>query len=93
MRVFWIEIKYIKCAAKLLNRNYVNRGGLYLSDEGLWVSVAQKTAELLFIKVGGHTKIYTIYEMLNNVTKCSRSFINNSIICQSILGGLMKELI
>ena len=34
-----MEIEYIKNAARLLNRDWVNRGGLDLSKEVLWVSV------------------------------------------------------
>ena len=34
-----MEIKYIKSAVRLLNRNCVNEGGLDLSKEVLWVSV------------------------------------------------------
>ena len=51
-----MEIKYIKSAAKLLKRNYVNKGGLNLSKEVLWVSVGQKTAVLWAVKVGGKKK-------------------------------------
>ena len=34
-----MEIKYIESAARLLNRDFVNRKGLDLSKEALWVSV------------------------------------------------------
>ena len=47
-----MELKYIKSASRLLNRDCVNKGGLDLSKEVLWVSV-----ELLAIKVGGLKKI------------------------------------
>ena len=57
MRVFWMEIKYIKSASRLLNRARVNKGGLYLLKEVLWVSVGQRAAELPAIKVGGQKKI------------------------------------
>ena len=33
------EIKYIKSAARLLDRVWVNKGGFDLSKEVLWVSV------------------------------------------------------
>ena len=56
MRVLWTEIKYIKSAAELLNRNYVIIGGLDFSKEVLWVSVGQMEAELPAIKVGGLKK-------------------------------------
>ena len=53
MRVFWTGIKYNKSAFRLLNRDWVNKGGLDLSKEVLWVSVGQMAAELPAIKVGG----------------------------------------
>ena len=46
-----MEIKYIKSAFRLLNRNCVNKKVLVLSKEVLWVSVDQRTAELPAIKV------------------------------------------
>ena len=45
-------MKYIKSAARLLDRNYVNRRGLDLSKEVLWVSVDQRVAELWAVKDG-----------------------------------------
>ena len=51
-----MEIKCIKSAARLLNRNCVNKGGLDLSKEVLWVSVDQRAAVLLAVKVGGQKK-------------------------------------
>ena len=56
MRSFWMEIEYIKSAARLLNRDWVNKGGLDLSKEVLWVSVGQRAAELRAVKLGGQTK-------------------------------------
>ena len=56
MRVLWMEIKYIKSASRLLDRNWVNKRGLDLSKEVLWVSVGQRAAELPAIKVGGKKK-------------------------------------
>ena len=41
-----MEIKYIKSAAKVLNRDCVNKGGLDLSKNVLWVSVGQGAADL-----------------------------------------------
>ena len=41
-----MEIKYIKIAATLLDRDYVNKGGLDLSKEVLWVSVGQGATKL-----------------------------------------------
>ena len=36
-----MDIKYIKSAARVLNRKFVNKGGLDLSKNVLWVSVGQ----------------------------------------------------
>ena len=52
-----MEIKYIKSAARILNRNCVNKGGLDLSKNVLWVSVGQGAADLWAVKVGGKRKI------------------------------------
>ena len=51
-----MEIKYIKSATKLLGREWVNKGGLGLSKEVLWVSVGQRGAKLPAVKVGGLKK-------------------------------------
>ena len=51
-----MEIKYIKSAARLLNKDCVNKGGLDLSKEVLWVSVDQRAAVLQAVKVGGQKK-------------------------------------
>ena len=48
-----MEIKYIKSAARVLNRNCVNKEGLDLSKNVLWVSVGQRVAKLQPVKVGG----------------------------------------
>ena len=56
MRVLGMEIKYIKSDAKLLNRDWVNKGGLDLSKNILLVSVGQREAELQAVKVGGLKK-------------------------------------
>ena len=48
-----MEIKYLKSAARLLDRDYVNKGGLDLSKEVLWVSVGQRAADLQAVKVEG----------------------------------------
>ena len=53
-------MKYVKSAARLLDRNCVNKGGLDLSKEVLWVSVGQRAAELRAVKVGGQQKILPI---------------------------------
>ena len=49
-----------KCASRLLDRNCVNKGGLDLSKEVLWVSVGQRAAEIRAVKVGGQRKILPI---------------------------------
>ena len=51
-----MEIKYIKSAARVLNRNCVNKRGLDLSKNVLWVSVGQGAADLRAVKVGGQKK-------------------------------------
>ena len=51
-----MEIKYIKSAARILNRNCVNKRGLDLSKNVLWVSVGQRAADLRAVKVGGQKK-------------------------------------
>ena len=48
MRSFWTEIKYIKNATRVLGRDSVNRRGLDLSKEVLWVSVDQRKADLRY---------------------------------------------
>ena len=55
-----MEIKYIKSAARVLNRDCVNKGGLDLSKNVLWVSVGQGAADLQAVKVGGQKKILPI---------------------------------
>ena len=52
-----MEIKYIKSAARVLNRKFVNKGGLDLSKNVLWVSVGQRAADLRAVKVGGQKNI------------------------------------
>ena len=60
MRVLWTEIKYTKSAARLLDRVWVNKGGLDLSKEVLRVSVGQRAAEIRAVKVGGQKIILPI---------------------------------
>ena len=48
-----MEIEYIKIAARVLNRDCVNKRGLDLSKNVLWVSVGQGAADLQAVKVGG----------------------------------------
>ena len=52
MRIIWKGIEYLKSAARLMDRDYVNRRGLDLSKKVLRVSVGQRVAELPAIKVG-----------------------------------------
>ena len=51
-----MEMKYIKSAARVLNRDCVNKRGLDLSKNVLWVSVGQGAAVLQAFKVGGLKK-------------------------------------
>ena len=60
MRSLWPGKTYLKNAASLLNRDCVNRRGLDLSKEVLWIFVGQGTAELWSVKVGGQNKILPI---------------------------------
>ena len=51
-----MEIKYIKSATRILDRDWVNKEGLDLSKEVLQASVGQKAAVLQAVKVGGQKK-------------------------------------
>ena len=51
-----MEIELIKSAARFLNRDFVNKGGLDLSKNVLWVSVGQGAADLRAVKVRGKKK-------------------------------------
>ena len=55
-----MELKYIKSAARVLNRNFVNKRGLDLSKNVLWVSVGQRAADLRAVRVGSQKKILLI---------------------------------
>ena len=55
-----MEMECIKSAGRLLNKDWVNKGGLDLSKEVLWVSVDQRAAVLRAVKVGGQKKILPI---------------------------------
>ena len=46
-------MKCIKSAARVLDRNFVNKGGLDLSKKVLWVSAGQRAADLQAVKVKG----------------------------------------
>ena len=58
-----MEIKYIKSAVRVLDRNCVNKGGSDLSENVLWVSVHQGAADLRAINVGGQKQILPISPM------------------------------
>ena len=53
-------IKYVKSAARASDRNCVNKRGLDLFKEVLWVSKGQKAADLRAVKVEGQQKILLI---------------------------------
>ena len=55
-----MEIQYFKSAARPLNRDCINKKGLDLSKEVLWVSVGQRAVDLQAVKVGGQQKILPI---------------------------------
>ena len=60
MGSLWMEIKCVKSATRLLDRIWVNKGGLGLSIEVLLVSVGQRATVLQAVKVGGQKKILPI---------------------------------
>ena len=51
-----MEIRYIKSAARVLNRDCVNKGDLDIYKNILWVSVGQRAVDLRAVKVGGQKK-------------------------------------
>ena len=53
MRSLGTVIRYVKSAARLLDRDCVNKRGLDLSKEVLLVSVDQRAAVLRAVKVRG----------------------------------------
>ena len=55
-----MEIKYIKSAARVLNRDCVSKRGLDLLKNVLWVFVGQGAADLRAAKVGGQKIILPI---------------------------------
>ena len=67
MRVLWTEKRYNKESDRLLDRYCVNKGGLDIYKEVLWVSVDQRTAELLAIKVWGWKKNFVHQLGLNPI--------------------------
>ena len=52
--------KIQKNAARILSRDCVNKSGLDLSKEALWVSVGQREADLQAVKVEGQKRIMPI---------------------------------
>ena len=48
--------KHHKSAARIMDRDCINRGGLDLSKEVLWISVYQRAADLPAVKVGDQKK-------------------------------------
>ena len=46
-----METEYIKIAFRLLNRDCVNKRGLDVSIELLWMSVGQRAVDLQAVKV------------------------------------------
>ena len=69
MRSLWMEIKCVKSATRLLDRIWVNKGGLDLSKEVLWVSVGQRAAVLQAVKVGGQKKILPSGPVRTRITR------------------------
>ena len=69
MRSLWTEIKYIKSAARVLDTDFVNKRGLDLSKEVLWVSVGQRTADLRAVKVGGQEKVLPIGQVRTRIAR------------------------
>ena len=68
-----MEIKYIKSAARVLDRDCVNRAGLDLFKEVLWVSVDQRAAEILAVKVGDQKIILPLGLALAKQVQTGRS--------------------
>ena len=64
-----MEIKCIKSAARLLDIDCVNKGGLDLFKEVLWVSVGQKAAVLKAVKVGGQKEILPIAPVRTRIAR------------------------
>ena len=72
-----MEMKYLKSAARFLDRNYVNGGDIDLFKEVLWASVGQRAAVLQAVKVGGQKKILPIAPVRTRIARAGligRSF-------------------
>ena len=48
-----MEMKYFKSCARLVDRDLVNKRGLDLAKEVLWVFLGQRAVEIPAVKVGG----------------------------------------
>ena len=85
--VFWLEIKCLKSASRLLNRVWFERQGLDLSKEVLWVSVCQRAAKLPAGKVGGLKKNSAMWpgagESVSNPAAWQNLF-SNFQLCQLV---------
>ena len=64
-----MEIKCIKTAARFLDIDFVNKGGLDFSKEVLWVSVGQRATVLRAVKVGGQKKILQIAPVRTRIAR------------------------
>ena len=87
MRVFWLEIKCLKSATRLLNRVCVGQQGLDLSKEVLWVSVCQRAAKLPAGKVGGLKKNSAMRpgSRLTHPHRATwQNFVSNLHLCQLV---------
>ena len=71
--VFWLEIKCLKSATRLLNRVCVGRRGLDLSKEVLWISVCQRAAELPAAKLEVWKKILPRGRVQDQLTRARPS--------------------
>ena len=65
-------MKYVKSAARLLDRDCVNKEGLDLSKEVLWVSVDQRAAELQAVKVGGQKNFLPIGPVRTRIARAGQ---------------------
>ena len=66
-------MKYLKSTARLLHRNYVNKRGLDLSKEVLWVSVGQFATKLQAVRVGALKKVLSPGAALANQVRTGPS--------------------
>ena len=78
MRSLWMEIKYIKSAARLLDRDWGSQGGLDLSKKVLWISVGQRGAELHAVKFGDKKEILPLGLAQANWAERKNSFLTSN---------------